>query len=779
MKVKSALTIVYLICFSLLFSCTDQEKTENYSLWYDEPAKEWTEALPVGNGRLGAMVFGDFNNEVIQFNEESLWAGCPIDNNNPNALEKLPEIQKLIFEGKYSEAYTVANENFLGTPPNVRSHQTFGDLRLSYNWQDKITNYHRELVLNSGISTTRYDIGENHMVQEVFASAPSDLIVVHLSAKSPFDIRIELDREQDAITEYFDDGRIIMTGQIIDPVQPKKGHAGAHMKFASIAKVEIKEGQIEQSTSGIHCKSVSELTIYLTAETNYDLSELNFNEQINPLEECDKKLNGIIGKSLSSIKKTHIRDHSTIFNRVAFNLGADDKKRFTTDERLNNVKEGGIDNGLITTYFQYGRYLLMGSSRKPGVLPANLQGLWNNHFNAPWNADFHTNINLQMNYWPAEICNLPETSIVLTNFMEKLMVPGSVTASKMYGTEGWTLHHLTDPFGRTGVADGVWGITPLDGPWMTFPVYRHYEFNNDLEYLKRIYPMLKGSAEFVKNFLVESPEGYLVSTPSHSPENAFFVPGTNKKERSSLTYSATTDIQIINKLFDIIIEATIILDIDHEFASELADMKKKLPPVQIGENGTIQEWIEDYEEVEVGHRHMSHLLGLYPLSQITEKDPELFVAAKSTLKRRLASGGGHTGWSRAWIVNFYSRLFDPEQAWDHLQLLLAKSTKSNLFDNHPPFQIDGNLGGTAGIAEMLLQSHNNTIHLLPALPKAWPDGHITGLKARGGFEVDIWWSEGTLVKAIIQSQNGGSTKIKYGSSVEEIDIKAGKEYTYN
>jgi alpha-L-fucosidase 2 len=328
------------------------------------------------------------------------------------------------------------------------------------------------------------------------------------------------------------------------------------------------------------------------------------------------------------------------------------------------------------------------------------------------------------------------------------------------------------------VADGVWGVTPLDGPWMMFPLYRHFEFTRDQEYLRRIYPLLKGSAEFVADFLIESPDGYLVSNPSHSPENAFFVPGTDKQERSSLTYAATTDIQIINELFDIVTEAADVLDTDHDFTGRIAKMQEKLPPIQIGENGTIQEWIHDYEEVEVGHRHMSHLLGLYPLAQITEEDPVIFDAARKTIMRRLESGGGQTGWSRAWIVSFFARLHDGEQALQHFQALLARSTQKNLFDTHPPFQIDGNFGGTAGIAEMLLQSHNGVIRLLPALPSAWSEGCVRGLKARGGFECDIRWSEGKLTEALIRSDKGGSTHVSYGSAKISIDLEAGGAYVY-
>ncbi len=779
MKSKSFLFLNLILLFFSSCSKNDKTHSREYRLWYNQPAEEWVEALPVGNGRLGAMVFGNPNTGRIQFNEESLWAGSKIDNNNPRSLEHLGEIQQLIFDGDYRKAGKMASDYMVGTPPRIRSYQTFGDLLLSYDWEDEVQNYKRELELNSGIATTAFETGDNTIKQEVFASAPDDLIVLRVSASKPFNVDVSLKRDKDAAVKVESSGAIVMTGQIIDEENPLAGPAGAHMKFSAMAILENEGGKLENGKEGISCDAVETLTIYLTAATNYNFDKLDLSESIDPADECKRILKGIGDKSFADIKQAHVKDHSEMFNRVTLSLGEDTLTHLPTDQRLNRVKEGAVDNGLLTTYFQYGRYLLMGSSRHPGRLPANLQGVWNEHFNAPWNADFHTNINLQMNYWPAEVCNLPETSLILAEFMEKLTVPGAVTAQKMYGARGWTMHHLTDVFGRTGVADGVWGVTPLDGPWMTFPLYRHFEFTRDTAYLRDIYPVLKGSAEFIIDFLVESPEGYLVTNPSHSPENAFFVPGTNKKERSQLTYSATTDIQMINELFDIITASTRVLDTDHLFSEKIEAIREKLPPVQIGENGTIQEWIQDFEEVEVGHRHMSHLLGLYPLAQITTETPQLFEAAQKTIERRLSSGGGHTGWSRAWIINFFARLQDGEKAYENLHALLAKSTLPNLFDNHPPFQIDGNFGGTAGIAEMLLQSHNGTIRLLPALPKAWDEGSVTGLKARGGFECDIRWRDGKLIKAVIRSEQGGRVPVEYRSDKITIDIKPGGEYVYS
>jgi alpha-L-fucosidase 2 len=502
------------------------------------------------------------------------------------------------------------------------------------------------------------------------------------------------------------------------------------------------------------------------------LERLDFDPSIDPVAIC-KTILGQAGQySANQLRQRHLEDYQAIFNRVGFQLGPDSLNKLPTDTRLAAVKKGRRDNWLIPLYFQYGRYLLMSSSRKPGHLPANLQGIWNKEFNAPWNADFHTNINLQMNYWPAEVANLSETSEILAQFMKQIAVPGAVTAREMYGTKGWTLHHLTDPFGRTGVADGVWGITPMNGPWMCFPLYEHFLFTRDTGYLRAVaYPLLKGSAEFVLGFLSRSPEGYLVTNPSHSPENVFY--DQVAKKQSSLTYSATIDVEITQALFDYCREAAEILQTDADFIAQIEAARRQLPPIQVNSKGCIQEWVRDFEEPEPGHRHMSHLLGLYPLTLFTPETPALYAAARNSLERRLSNGGGHTGWSRAWIVNFYARLQDGNKADEHLQALLAKSTESNLFDMHPPFQIDGNFGGTAGIAEMLLQSNQNTIELLPALPAAWPDGEVSGLCARGGFELSMRWKKGRLVEAGITSKAGGEVKLRYHDQIHTIKLASG------
>jgi alpha-L-fucosidase 2 len=421
----------------------------------------------------------------------------------------------------------------------------------------------------------------------------------------------------------------------------------------------------------------------------------------------------------------------------------------------------------------------MGSSRRPAQLPANLQGIWNKDYWAPWCSDYHVNINLEMNYWPAEACNLSETVDPLITFMEKITVPGSVTARETYGARGWTMHHTTDVFGKTAVIDGVyWGMFPLGGAWMTLPLWEHYKFTCDTAYLReKAYPVMKGAAEFITTFLFKDKEGHLVTAPTYSPENSYLDPVSGKEFK--LTYAPTMDIQIIREVLTNCQEAAHILNTDTGWADSLTYTLNKLPPVRVASNGTIMEWIKEYEEAEPGHRHMSHLFGLHPGTQITPETPELFEAARATLERRLRYGGGHTGWSRAWIINFYARLHDGNECYKHLRLLLENSTLPNLFDNHPPFQIDGNFGGTAGIAEMLLQSQNGVVNVLPALPDAWPRGSVTGLKARGNFEVDIKWEEGKAKEIAIRSLSGAPLKLVCGNKTISMNTAKGLTYIFD
>lgn len=780
--------LAILLLFGILFFQVKAQH-QDHILWYTQPAKDWNEALPVGNGRLGAMIYGDYNKEIIQLNEESLWAGAKVEA-NADAAEHLPEIQNLLINGQIQKASDLSEKYLKSDPLRIRSYQSFGEFKIDFSTNklspNQVKQYRRSLDIQTGISTVEYVVEGVKYKREIWATAPDNLIVIRLTADKPgkLTFRFAYTRDQDAVAIPLSNNELRIQGQIADLPMKDGGEVGLHMKFAGLVKGMHKGGTMVTNANSFFVKDADEVVFYFTAATDYDISKLDYDPNIDILVRCKDILSKVKDLSYDKLYTRHVDDHSQMFDRVIFNLG--EPMDIPTDQRLQKVKEGGIDLPLVSLYFQYGRYLLMGSSRSPGVLPANLQGIWNQEMQAPWSSDFHTNINIQMNYWPAEITNLSETVIPFSNFISSLREPGRITARKTYNSKGWTINHLTDPFGRTAIADGVgWGTFPIAASWLVLHQWEHYQFSNDKNYLKNeAYPSMKEAAEFILDYLVQDKQGYLVTAPSNSPENRYRM---EDGRQFMLTYGSTMDVQIINELFQACIKAELELGVKSGLSHRLREVLKKLPPVRISPRyNTIQEWIEDYEEVEPGHRHISHLFGLYPGKSINPNNPEIFEAARRTIERRRYYNeneenkmGSYTGWSRAWMINFYARLLDGEEAGKNVQELLAKTTLNNLFNTHPPFQIDGNFGGTAGIAEMLIQSQNNEIHILPALPTSWKSGEIKGLRARNGLTVDIKWQDGKLMKIGVQADKDVAMQLKYNDKLLPVNLKKGKYWVTN
>ncbi|MHC4112766.1 MAG: glycoside hydrolase family 95 protein [Planctomycetota bacterium] len=723
------------------------KSTQNASrLWYSRPAEKWTEAMPIGNGRLGAMVFGGIENERLQFNEDTLWTGKPHDYSHPGAADYLPVVRKLLFEGKQREAEALAMKQMMSVPLRQHAYQPFGDLHLHLPNAHKSSDYRRELDLDSAVAGVTYTVDDVKFTREVFSSAVDQVIVVRVTADR--DSRVSFTAKMsspqpDTSTVAVAGKQLALRGQM-RPDRHPSGNKDSCLKYEARLLVSTDGGKVKVTNEGVEVKGADAATLLLAAATSFR----NFKDvSADPAVRCDKVIKAAAGKSYDTLRKVHVADHRRLFRRVELDLGTTDAANRPTDERIKTFGKSN-DPELAALYFQFGRYLLICSSR-PGSQPANLQGIWNDKIRPPWESKWTTNINTEMNYWPVEMCNLSECHEPLFDMLDDLVISGRKTAKVHYGCRGWVFHHNADLWrGTAPINNSNHGIWVTGGAWLTRHLWEHYLFTGDRKFLaERAYPVMKGAALFFVDFLIEDPKtGWLISTPSNSPEQGGLVAGPSM------------DHQIIRELFTNCIEAAKNIGIDDDFRRKLTKLRSRVAPNQIGQHGQLQEWLQDKDNPRNQHRHISHLYALHPGYEITPlKTPKLAEACRVTLTHR---GDGGTGWSKAWKVNFWARLLDGDHSYKMLAGLINRSTLPNMFDTHPPFQIDGNFGGTSGITEMLLQSHAGEIHMLPALPTAWPRGNVKGLCAHGGFKVDIAWKDGKLAGGAIRSKLGSKCRIR-------------------
>ena len=789
--------VFFLSLLMSVLQCSVTYGQSDLKLWYKGPARNWNEALPVGNGRLGAMVFGRVEEELIQLNEETLWSGGPVNTNpNPLAQKILPQIREALFRDDYESADKLAQQmHGLFT----ESYEPLGDLIIKHQFSSASSpqNYYRDLNISEATSTTRFTKDGVTYTREIFVSAPDQVIVIRLTASQKNALQFSVSTKSPLLysNSVVSPDEIVMNGKAPShtdpsymqtmeiPVVYNDPQQCRGMRFALNVKATTTDGKISSDEKGLHISGATEATLVLSAATSFNgFDKCPDKEGKNETLLASRYLQNAVQKSIEDLRTDHIADYQRYFNRVSFSLQSS-AVDLPTDERLKRYSEGARDLGLEVLYFQYGRYLLISSSR-PGGIPANLQGIWNNHVRPPWSSNFTTNINAEMNYWMVESCNLSELHEPLINLIAQLAVTGKETVKNYYNASGWTVHHNTDIWATTNPVSGspMWANWPMGGAWLSQHLWEHYQFNGDKKYLLEVaYPLMKSAAQFCLDWLVENKEGYLVTAPATSPENVFI---DDKGYKGNVSIATTMDMSLIWDLFTNVIEGSNHLNIDEDYRQMLLEKRHKLYPLQIGKKGNLQEWFRDWEDADPEHRHISHLFGAFPGRQISPLHTAKFAnAVRRSMELR---GDGGTGWSKGWKINIWARLHDGNHAHklirEQLKLTGVEGTDysqgggtyPNLLDAHPPFQIDGNFGGTSGITEMLLQSHDGAIHLLPALPDEWSGGRITGLKTRGGFTVDIAWKNKKITEVRVHSSIGNNFRVRASSVLKGKNLKKAK-----
>jgi alpha-L-fucosidase 2 len=776
---------------------------KNNTLWYKQPADDWVKALPIGNGRIGAVVFGGIDRELIQLNEDTLWSGYPTQWYNKEAASYLNHVREKMQQGKMLEAQRLVEEKMLGQWS--QSYLPLGDLQIQFKNAEKAEGYTRELDLDSGIIKDEYKLNSGRYKRETFVSSVDDILVYKISTEQPIDFVITMDspiRHQVSVK----DESLCLNGVAPSYVAPHYLNAEEPiiysdipekrgMRFCALVKAKVLDGEAVLTNNSIEVKNTTEATIYISIATSFNGRDLHpYTEGKDEIKSALDILIKAVNKNFEQVKNDHIVEHQTLFRKMEFHIDDGDRTELPTDERLAYNRLMKDDVGLIPLAFQYGRYLLLTSSRK-GTQPANLQGIWNKEMRAYWSCNYTTNINVEMNYWPVEVSNLSDCHLPLIDLIEAVAEKGEKVAKVHYDCKGWVAHHNLDiwatglPAGDKGSGFPGWAVClfwPMGGVWLSHHLWEHYEFSMDKNYLEKTgYPIMKKAAEFCLDWLVENTEGVLVTMPATSPENCYKHPDGQK---CAIDIASTSDMSCIYDLLTNCINASLVLNQDVEWRNLLESALSKLAPLHTGRQGQLLEWSQDYEEIDLGHRHASHLYGVYPGKRISENsNSEFLEAARLSIKRRVENGGGGTGWGLAWLICLYARLKQPKQAMEGIQDWLNKSVYDNLFDLHPPlsetekevFQIDGNFGMVAGVAEMMIQSHNGYIELLPALPENWKSGYVKGLRARGAFELDIHWQDGVMTTIKVKAEKGGQCLIKYQGRLVDLVTEIGKSYFFD